>query len=80
MIEIIITLFAVFEVAAAIGMVSILAYVVCRMIPKAEKKNKTPPPVKEKTVEELRKARRLQKEVENMLSYNGEPQEEITVD
>lgn len=28
--------------------------------------------------EELRKAKRMQKEVANMLSYNGEPQEEIT--
>lgn len=79
MIEIIITLFALL-LAAAIGMALILAYIVCRMIPKAEKENKTPSPVKEKTAEELRKARRLQKEVENMLSYNGEPQEEITVD
>jgi hypothetical protein len=79
MIEIIITLFALL-LAAAIGMALVLAYIVCRMIPKVEKESETPPPVKEKTPEELRKARRLQKEVENMLSYNGEPQEEITVD
>ena len=79
MIEIIITLFALL-LAAAIGMALILAYIFCRMMPKAKKESKTPPPVKEKTAEELRKARRLQKEVENMLSYNGEPQEEIAVD
>lgn len=33
---------------------------------------------REEDPEEIRKAKRLQKEIANMLSYTGEPQEEIT--
>lgn len=35
---------------------------------------------KRESDEQTRKAKRLQKEVANMLSYNGEPQEEIQID
>lgn len=35
---------------------------------------------RELSSEEIRKARRMQKETINMLTYNGDPQEEVTDD
>jgi hypothetical protein len=58
----------------------LFAYVIARFY-KAEEKS---PPVAKKLTEADEKARRaaqrLQKEVTNMLTYNGEPQEEIIDD
>ena len=58
----------------------VFAYVIARFY-KAEKKR---PPAAKKLTEADEKARRaalrLQKEVTNMLTYNGEPQEEIHID
>lgn len=46
---------------------------------KPEKEQPKPAlPQKEQDPEVIRKAKRMQKEIDNMLSYTGEPQEEIT--
>lgn len=59
----------------------VFAYVIARFY-KAEEK-KIPPAAKKLTEEDekaKRAALRLQKEVTNMLTYNGDPQEEIHID
>ena len=61
-----------FALAAAFGVI------VARTNNKVKKE--PPKPAYQPTDEEVRKAKRLQKEVINMLSYNGEPQEEIIDD
>ena len=58
---------------ATLGMV---AYVIARTV--HPKKQTTQP--KKLSEEEKRKAERLRREVINMLSYVGEPQEEIHID
>ena len=59
---------------ATLGMV---AYVIARTV--HPQKQITQPP-KQLSEEEKRKAERLRREVINMLSYVGEPQEEIHID
>lgn len=44
----------------------------------AKEPKKAAPAPRKPDGEELRKAKRMQKEMANMLSYNGEEQEEIT--
>ena len=61
---------ALFAVAAGLGVI------IARN--KTESTKEPPKQAHKPTEEEICKAKRLQKEVINMLSYNGEPQEEIT--
>lgn len=54
-----------------------MAYVIVRTV-RPQKQTAQPP--KQLSEEEKRKAERLRREVINMLSYVGEPQEEIHID
>ena len=64
---------ALFAIAAGLGVIIARTY--------TPRITKEPPKQAHKpTDEEIRKAKRLQKEVINMLSYNGTPQEEIHID
>lgn len=64
-----------------IGLIILLCFVLFFMVlsilkaPKEQPKETAEP--RKLSPEEVRKAKRLQKEVANMLSYTGEPQEEI---
>lgn len=64
---------ALFAIAAGLGV--IIARMNTPQITKEPPKQAYKP-----TDEEIRKAQRIQKEVINMLSYNGDPQEEIHID
>lgn len=66
---------ALFTVAASLGAIGVI---IARN--KTEPTKEPPRKAHKPTDEEVRKAKRLQKEVINMLSYNGEPQEEIIDD
>ena len=59
---------------ATLGMV---AYVIARTV---HQPKQTVQPQKQLSENEKRKAERLRREVINMLSYVGEPQEEINID
>ena len=74
MIEVIIALLGLYF-AAVCGVLLAIAISVYRYKYGKRAQNK-----KRGSNEQMRKAKRLQKEVANMLSYNGEPQEEIIDD
>ena len=63
---------ALFAIAAGLGVI------IARMNTQITKE--PPKQAYKPTEEEIRKAQRIQKEVINMLSYNGDPQEEIHID
>lgn len=64
------------------GMFIVLALVIANTLRPREEQKPTPPP-RERTEEDeriRRAAQRLQKETMNMLTYNGDPQEEIRIE
>lgn len=69
---------------ALIGLIILLCFVLffaVLLVINGKPNKEQPKPLavqREEDPEEIRKAKRLQKEITNMLSYTGEPQEEIT--
>ena len=69
---------------ALIGLIILLCFSLffaVLLVIKGNPEKEQPKPVlpqKEQDPEVIRKAKRMQKEIDNMLSYTGEPQEEIT--
>lgn len=64
--------------AAIVALIFAFAYILVQIkLPKVETQESKK---RELSSEEIRKARRMQKETINMLTYNGDPQEEATDD
>lgn len=64
--------------AAIVALIFAFAYILVQIkLPKVETQESKK---RELSSEEIRKARRMQKETINMLTYNGDPQEEVTDD
>lgn len=64
--------------AAIVALIFAFAYILVQIkLPKVETQELKK---RELSSEEIRKARRMQKETINMLTYNGDPQEEVTDD
>lgn len=64
--------------AAIAALIFAFAYILVQIkLPKVETQELKK---RELSSEEIRKARRMQKETINMLTYNGDPQEEVTDD
>ena len=64
--------------AAIVALIFAFAYILVQI--KLQKVETQELKKRELSSEEIRKARRMQKETINMLTYNGDPQEEVTDD